>query len=127
MKITPDFEGRNDEYDDDTVRYYEEVNDDGYFYELYVLIDGKKASISVTNSSITVYPTWAGEVPTNMVPSQMFPDLKKLEWKHLRAVLRLLEISSMSLEEQDVLYQEWKASKSKQANHPIPEDNHDEK
>lgn len=45
MKITPDYNGRNDLYDKDTVRYYESLDNDGYFYEMYVMVDGVKSKI----------------------------------------------------------------------------------
>ena len=48
MKITPDYQGRNDGYDNNTVRFYESIDDDGYFYECYVLIDSKPVAASLS-------------------------------------------------------------------------------
>lgn len=110
MKITPDFEGRDDEFDDDTVRYYERIDDD-YFYELYVLIDGEKATISITEDGVSVDQN--GECThTNIIPRSIFGEKESLSWPKLRHILRIVEKTGLegktyTAEEMDALEKKW--------------------
>lgn len=100
MKIKADHEGRDDEYSKgphhkNTVRYWESIDEDGYFYELYVMIDGVKSAIIVTDDGVHI--DWragrncGGTVHTNIVPRRLFGERKELDWSRLARILKILE------------------------------------
>lgn len=114
MKITPDYKGRNDEYDNNTVRFYESIDDNSYFYELYVLIDGKKAAVIVTNSGVSVDYLTGESVHTNIVPERLYGKRKSLKWKHLSKILEIIESTNgegkiFSKQDMNALYEKWKS------------------
>lgn len=114
MKITPDYKGRNDGYDNHTVRFYESLDDDSYFYELYVLIDGKKAAIIITDDGVSVDMITGESIHTNIVPERLYGKRKSLQWKHLSKILELVEGSEaegrvFSKQEMEALYEQWKS------------------
>jgi len=94
MKITADYEGRDDEYDNETIRFYEEVDDEGYFYEVYVLIDGGKAAVIITDEGVSVQ--WragekeGGSIITPLTPEKIFPNQKDLTWDDIQKILKIL-------------------------------------
>jgi hypothetical protein len=90
MKITPDYKGRDDEYDDNTVRYYESINKKGYFYELYVMIDDVKAKIIITNGGVSIDFVDGRCVHTNIIPERLFKE-NELTWPKLRKIIRIIE------------------------------------
>lgn len=122
MKIRPDYEGRNDEWtggpdDKLTVRYYEKVYEDGYFYELYVMIDGVKSAIIITEGGVSIEwrsgPNCDATIHTNIVPKQLFEGLERLTWPHLLKIIKIVESTggeglSYSREEMKELYERWK-------------------
>lgn len=113
MKIMPDFEGRIDEYDDETIRYYEKIDEDGYFYELYVLVDGDKAAIHITDNGVSIEFLWGDTIFTDITPNKIFPEAKELDWdKHIAYILWILKKEKMktsrtSAEEMKELYYRW--------------------
>lgn len=95
MNITPDYKNRNDEFDDDIIRYYENIDDNGYFYELYVIADGIKSAIVVTDYGVSI-EFRSGEkegsvMNTEIVPKRLFPDKKKLSWNDLEQIIKIIE------------------------------------
>ncbi len=114
MIITPDYKGRNDEYDENTVRYYEKIYDDWYFYELYVLVHKKKARIVITNRGVSIDFKKSGKtIGTNIDPEGLFGKTKKLKWAQLHKIIKILEKTGLegkthSKEEMNELYEEWK-------------------
>jgi hypothetical protein len=117
-KITPDFEGRDDEYDDDTIRYWESHEDGEYYYELYVLVDGRVARIVVTNFGVSVdFKDEEGQpsesIHTNIVPNRLFGETEKLSWNQLLKIVSILESigiegTKYSKKEMDEMYEKWK-------------------
>jgi hypothetical protein len=116
MKITPDYKGRNDGYDKDTVRYWERVDENSYFYELYVLIDGNKSRIQVTEGGVCVdfkNPINSiSHIDTNIIPKRLFPYKKFLEWEELYKIIKILQATGIegrafTVEEEEKLYKEW--------------------
>ncbi len=114
MIIKPDFEGRNDGYDDDTIRYYESIDDDGYFYECYVLVNDKKSRIVITDEGVSIDFKESGEtLCTDIVPKDLFPDHTSLNWNQICKILIILKnercISEMKSKKfMDDNYEEWK-------------------
>jgi hypothetical protein len=118
MKITPDYKDRNDGLDNDTVRYYESVDEEGYFYELYVLLNGVKGAIIVTDAGVSVEYR-EGElggcvIRTDIIPEDIFGDRKDLNWNRLNYILHLVENNKTNgwvlvSEEMDDLYEYWKS------------------
>jgi len=124
-KITADFEDRNDGYDDETVRYYEEISDRGYFYEVYVLIEGDKAKINITEEGVSV-DFWDEEIQGangsmmfKLTPNKLFPDRKFLEWENIEKIIKYVAIildadnlneiaTYFTADEMDNFYKEWK-------------------
>jgi hypothetical protein len=90
MRITPDYKGRDDEYDDDTVRYYEEVRENNYFYELYVMIDGIKSKIVVTKHGVIINSIDGSSIHTNIVPESLFK-ANSLTWPNLLKIICIIE------------------------------------
>lgn len=114
MKITPDYEGRDDGYDNDTVRFYENLNDNDYFYELYVLIDSKKAAIIVTNEGVSVDFLDGRSIHTNIVPERLYGKTRSLKWKQLSKILETIEATDAegkvwSSQEMEAMYNKWKS------------------
>jgi len=114
MKITPDYLGRNDGLDDDTFRYYEEVDDEMYFYEIYVRINNEKHAIIITGNGVSIDNCSTGQTTTtNIKPNKLFPNCDKLNWEQVSKIIQILENTGLegktySKEEMDALYQEWK-------------------
>ena len=114
MKITPDFEGRNDDYDEKTIRYWDGTDEEGYFYELYVLIDSKPAAIIVTDDGVSV-DFASGECShTNIIPKRLYGDQALLVWDQLFKIVQILEKTDIegrlySKKKQDNLYNLWKS------------------
>jgi hypothetical protein len=102
MKIRPDYKGRKDEWtgtpdDRTTVRYYESIDEEGYFYELYVMIDGVKSAIIITNDGVSIDfrggPNVGGTIHTNIVPRRLFEGEKELTWDKLEKIIRIIEVT----------------------------------
>ena len=93
MEITADFKNRNDGLDDDVIRYFKNETDDSYFYELYVLIDGRKASVTVLSGGVSVdYQDAACEtIHTNINPGKIYPNHKKLTWDEIDSLIEILQ------------------------------------
>jgi len=115
MKISADFEGRDDEYDDETIRYYESLSsDDGYFYEVYVLIDGVTAAIIITDDGVSVDFKDSGEsIHTNIVPKFLFGEQHSLTFAKIARIITILESTGtegrkFSVLEMNSLYEQWK-------------------
>lgn len=113
MKITPDYEGRNDGYDKKTVRYFGKASSKGYFYELYVLVDGVKSAIIIDNYGVSVDFITGESIHTNIIPHKLFPGRQSLTWKHLRQIVNVLEGTSCegkvySRQQMETFYKEWK-------------------
>jgi len=117
MKITPYINPeycKDDGYDDKTIRYYEEIDEDGYFYELYVLLDGVKAAIIILDEGVSV-DFYSGECNcTNIVPNRLFPNCKSLVWDQLYQIVKTLaktgiEGRAYSKDEMEASYQKWKS------------------
>lgn len=96
-RITADWQDRDDEYTDTpdnetTVRYYANEEDaDGYFYEMYVRVNGDQAAIIVTPNGVSIDFRESGEsIHTNLVPTRMFPEHATLEWDQLNQILMVL-------------------------------------
>ncbi len=103
----------DDDYDKNTVRYYTEIDDDGYFYECYVLVDGKKAAIVITDNGVNIDFDSGECLGTNITPERLFPNDKSLSWKQIRKIIRILEKIDgegklHSKEYMDAKYEEWK-------------------
>src|SRR5262245_12010146 len=114
MKISPDYEGRDDGYDNNTVRFYEEIDDRGYFYELYVLIDSKKAAIVITDAGVSIDFIDGSSIDTNIMPEGRYGKQKSLQWEQLRKIIRIIEATGAegkvwSKEEMDKFYDKWKS------------------
>jgi len=119
MKIKPHIEGREDDgYDNETIRYYESLDDKGYFYELYVLIDGNYSAIIITEGGVSVEfregPKSGASIHTNIIPENLFPNSKSLEWDQLCKIIKILEVSDLegrffSKKHMDDLFEEWKS------------------
>ncbi len=121
MKITPDYKGRDDEWtggseDKYTVRYYESIDSEGYFYELYVNVDGIKSAIIITDDGVSIdYRAGSccgSSVHTNLVPRRLFGEKKELTWPYLKRIIRILESTDgegrfYTKEEMRAQYQEW--------------------
>lgn len=127
MKITPDHNNRDDSYDEKTVRYYESIDKEGYFYEMYVLVDGKKAAVIVTDEGVSVDFTSGVCVHTNIVPNRLFPGKKMLEWSKLHKILKILESTEMegkvfSAKQMKDRYKKWKNEKEKEDRDGEPND-----
>ena len=82
---------RDDEYDNDTIRWYEENNKHGYFHELYVLIDDVKAAIVITNYGVSVNYLTRESIHTNIIPERLFEGKKKLSWREVAKIVDILE------------------------------------
>lgn len=113
MEITADFKGFNDGLDDDVIRYWKNETEDGYIYELYVLIDSRKASITVLSGGISVdYQDAACEtVHTNIVPGKIYQDRSKLTWDELDSLIEILQNTGCEgkiyyRDEMEALYQQ---------------------
>jgi hypothetical protein len=120
MKISPDYKGRDDQYDKHTVRYYEELSESGdYFYELYVLINRKKAAIMVAKDFVVI--EWRhykrpcrSHILTNITPGSLFPNERALAWTKLHRIIKILEqieIEGKSFRPKkiDAVYEEWRS------------------
>jgi hypothetical protein len=116
MLIKPDCEGRDDGYDNETFRYYENLSEDGYFYEVYILVGEKKAAVVVTEDGVSVDFLESGKtIHTNIVPKAVFSGHERLTWRQIAHILVVLsntelEGRSYSKEEMDSLYEVWKQS-----------------
>jgi len=113
MKFEVDYVGRNDGYDDETFRFYESVDADGYFYEVYVLIDKEKAAIAITDNGVSVDFMSGSSIHTNIVPNKMFQGQKFLSWNQIAKILTVLENTDLegvtySKEQMESSFQEWK-------------------
>lgn len=100
------------DFDENTIGFYENIDDEGYFYELYVLIDDKKAAIIITDDGISIDFVDGSCIHTNIVPNRLFPNMKSLPWKCLRKIIKILEDTGMegkhySAKEEEELYQKW--------------------
>ena len=108
-----DYNKRVDEFDDDTVRFYESVKPDGYFYELYVLVDGLKSRIIVTKDGVSVDFKESGEtIHTNINPNRVFKNKVRLDWDDLLKIINFLEVTEIegkkySKKEMDDSYREY--------------------
>lgn len=111
MVITPDPDNT-----DNIIRYYEELHDDYYFYELYVVIDGIKSAIIVTKYGVSVDNLIIDStIHTNIDPSKLYPEKKELSWNELNRIVILLqrtscEGKSYSASEMRSAYNKWKNS-----------------
>src|ERR1022692_743204 len=95
-KLTVDYKDKNDDYDKDTVRYYTKLYEDGYFYELYMLYNGKKVAIIVTECGVSVDFRKSGKsIHTNIRPDKLFPGKSKLEWDDLHDIIDILEATDL--------------------------------
>ena len=75
---------KSDSKYDDTIRYWQSIDNYGYYYELYVLLGRKKGSIVITNDSVSIdYFTSKESVHTNITPSKLFPNQKELKWNDI--------------------------------------------
>ncbi len=118
-KITADWQDRDDEYtgtpdDKITVRYYSKEDDDEYFYEMYVRVNGDQAAVVVTPHGVSVDFRESGEtIHTNLVPMRMFPEHATLEWDQLNQILIVLRKTGIegrvfSREEMEERFERWK-------------------
>ncbi len=114
MRITPDHKDRNDGYDKNTVRFYESLDKDGYFYELYVLIDDRKARIIVVNEGVWVDFLEGDSIHTNITPDRLFQNKKLLFWEQLLHIIKILEKTALegksyTANEMTELYEKWQS------------------
>ena len=112
MKILPDYKGRNDEFDENTIRYWEEIDEDGYFYELYILADGEQAAVIIMDNGVHLDYRAGNSIHTNIVPGRLFPNQKELKWSQIAKILSLLEKTDaegmgFSKTEMDRFYKKW--------------------
>ncbi len=117
-KILP-FLYDDDDYDDQTIRYWEQHDEAGYFYELYVVIrsrhnkeiDRKRANIVITNEgvSLDIDTDPRTIMHTNIVPQDLFPGKKRLEWDDMYAMVKILENTDLEGVSHNAkeLYQKW--------------------
>lgn len=83
---------RSDSKFDDVIRYWQTVDNIGYYYELYVLAGTKKAVIMITNDGVSVeYITSGDNIHTNLIPKRMFPNQKELSWSDITRIVKTLE------------------------------------
>lgn len=97
-----------------TYCWWEGIDEEGYFYEIYVCLDGNEAEIIVTNEGVSIEfrNSKLGFITTNIKPNRLFPKLKKLEWKHLNRIITILESTgfegrSYSEKESEELYRQF--------------------
>ncbi len=117
MKITPYINEeycKDDGYDDKTIRYYEEIDETGYFYELYVRIDGQIARIIVLDEGVEVDFDSGECTYTNITPNRLFPNCKSLCWDQLYKIVKTLEKigiegKTYSANEMDASLEKWKS------------------
>jgi hypothetical protein len=85
MLIKPDGYDKN-------IRYYENLDQDGYLYELYVNIKNKKCVIMITDCGVSLHFRDSLDfIQTNIVPSSLFPKCNSLSWKQIEKILKTLE------------------------------------
>ena len=119
MKIEADWEGRDDEWSNTpdhkiTVRFWEDPNKkNGYYYELYVMVDNRKAIIFITPDGVSIdFKDDGSCIFYALIPSEIFPELETLKWKHLHAIIKLLKqakFEKCSKDQMSDLYQKWLA------------------
>lgn len=85
MKITSDNE------DSHVFDWNEDLShEDDYFYELYVLIEGKEANIIITSYGVSIeFPN--KYITTNITPRKLFPNKDRLDWNDLSKIVWILE------------------------------------
>jgi len=119
--IKPDLQCENREgLDDETFTYYEDVDDQGYYYEIYAVVDGKRAAIVVWEASVHVDFVTGENIATNITPGSLFPERTSLNWKHLARILVILATTGCegkykSREEMDKVFHQWLDSDEGQA------------
>jgi len=93
MIIKPDPEGSNEP---NTFRYYEELTNEGYYYEVYILADDEKACVFVTDDGVSVEFLSGKVISTNITPQRLFPKHKSLEWDgELERIIKTLRDTDM--------------------------------
>lgn len=109
----------NDEYDDNTIRYWEKHNEEGYFYELYVVIhsrydkdiDKKRTNIVITPEGVSLDIDTDPKTirHTNITPNTLFPNKKTLTWDDIMYMVEILEntdLEGVSYNAKE-LFQHW--------------------
>lgn len=104
------------EYDDGceegTYRWCDETNEEGYYYEIYVVINDKEAKVIVTEFGVSIEFRDQTAIRTNIVPQRLFPEDKELDWGKLLKILDILEATNCegkgrSKKQMDELYQQF--------------------
>lgn len=119
-KITPaltkeDGSPWNDGEDDRTIRYCSEVNEEGYFYELYVMLNDTHAAIVVTNNGVSIDFLSGDSILTSFEPNEFFNGKEELDWEDLCRIIDYLDETNckgrrFTSEQMESFYDEWKRS-----------------
>lgn len=113
-KIKPDLKAYDGEgCEKNTIPYWEQIDEDGYFYELYVVIKKRRAAIHITDNGLDIEWRKGGGLWTNIDPQNYFPGKKELDWDNILCLLKVLENMDFegvaySAEELESLYRKWK-------------------
>jgi len=98
MEIKVDYEGRDDEhthagFHETTIRYWTNLSDEGYYYELYVIAEGQVARIVITDRGVSIdFKDSHETISTDLDPEAIFGPQTELEWdKHLSYIVHLLQ------------------------------------
>ena len=93
--------------------YHEEIDDEGYSYEVYALMNTRKVRIVITESGVSIECKNSGDIIwTDIDPSQLFPDRKSLEWHDLAIILDKIndrdhESTYSSSDEMKKMFNKW--------------------
>jgi hypothetical protein len=105
---------KSDSKYDDTIRYWQTIDNYGYYYELYVIVGNKKASIIITNDGVSIeFLRNKDSIHTNIVPCRLFPNQKELKWDNLIQIIKILEATgcegkTYSAEEMNEFFEKFK-------------------
>lgn len=105
----------DDEEDDQTIRYYSEINEEGYFYELYVMLNDTHAAIVVNKNGVSIDLSSGESIFTSFEPNEFFNGKEELDWGDLCQIISYLERTNcrgqrVSAEQMESFYDEWKRS-----------------
>lgn len=96
--------------------YYEKVDDEGYFYEVYALMNTRKVRIVITDNGVSIECKNKGDVIfTDIDPSMLFPNKKSLTWGDLSVILNKIddrdhESEFTSGKKMNEMYEYWKTN-----------------